>query len=63
MKLGFDSNNLFGIKSHVELNSIHKEISNQFIIYYNFYVWNKIINYIIKFNYTIWNTYEIELDY
>jgi len=26
MKLGFDSNNLFGIKSHVELNSIHKEI-------------------------------------
>jgi hypothetical protein len=63
IKLGFDSNNLFEIKSHVELNSIHKQISNQFIIYYNFYVWNKILIFRIEFNYIVWNTCGNELNF
>jgi hypothetical protein len=28
------------------------------ITYYNFYIYNKILNYTIKFNYTILNAYE-----
>jgi hypothetical protein len=56
------SNNLFGIKSYVELNRIHKQFWIQLITYYNFYVWNKILNHIFEFNYIICNIYENELN-
>jgi hypothetical protein len=35
----------------------------QLITFYNFYIWNKILDYMIKINYTIWNMYEIELTF
>jgi len=35
----------------------------QLIIYYNYYIWNEIVNYIIEINYTVWNTCRNELNY
>jgi hypothetical protein len=32
------------------------------MIYYIFYIRNKILNNIIEFNYTVWNTYGYELN-
>jgi hypothetical protein len=43
-------------------NSVYKHIWIQLIIYYNSYVYNEILNYIIKFNYIIWNTLGNELN-
>jgi hypothetical protein len=44
----------FETKSHAELNAIHKQFIIQLITYYDFSIWNKILNHIIEFNYTVW---------